>query len=189
PLLSRGNGDPLCERFDMKKATLMHRCRKAVSLIIFFWLTSIISSTAAGTKQLTLPSTVNGIIGSRFQIGLTHLGTVGLVVGGFVGSPTHLVSFITNEATVADDLILDDFPPPVPGRATVFGITVNDRSGLAMIFGNGANQTQTVAAAIADEKGKLTRKWAVSYPNPKDGLIEITINADGSAVYVFYNDS
>src|SRR5262249_34949775 len=137
----------------MKKAKLMHRCCKAVCLIIFFWATSITSSTAAGTtKQLTLPSTVNGIIGSRFQIGLTHLGTVGLVVGGFVGSPTHLVSFVTNEATVADDLILDAFPPPAPGRPTVFGMTVSDRSGLAMIFGNGANQTQTAAAAIADEK-------------------------------------
>jgi hypothetical protein len=99
------------------------------------------------------------------------------------------VSFTISDAAIADDMLLDDFPSPAPGSPAVFGMVVNEQIGLAAIFGQGTDGTQTVGAVSADVNGKLTKRWAVSYPNPHGGRAEAAINADGSIVYVFYNDS
>ena len=164
-----------------------------ITLARRFWLLvsflSIALAASGANRQITLPSILGGIIGAPGGLGFAHQGAVGLVLGVSTGAPTHLVSFIVSDAMVADDLVLDDFPSPTPSRSTVFGMSVNDQSGLTAIFGNGANEIQTVAAVSTDAKGKLTRRWAVSYPNPNGGRAEAAINADGSFVYVFYNDS
>jgi hypothetical protein len=120
-----------------------------------------------------------------------HNGAVGLVLGGSVGTPVRLASFTVSDATIADDLVLDDFPPALPSKTTARGLRVNDPSGLAVIFGNGANDVQTVVGVSSDAKGKLRKRWAISRPNPlgvREGD-EAAINADGSIVYFFYNDS
>lgn len=162
-----------------------------------FWLLVILLSIALGlaplaalgaNRQVILPSTPGGITGAPGGLGFSHLGAVGLVLDGSAGTPAHLVSFIVSDAAIADDLVLDDFPSPTPGGPAVFGMTVNEQ-GFAAIFGNGANETQTVAAVSVDAVGRLTRRWAVSYPNPNGGRAEVAINTDCSFVYVFYNDS
>jgi hypothetical protein len=169
-----------------------------ISLARRFWLLvsflsialGVIPLTASGAnRHITLPTALGSIIGAPGGLGFAHQGAVGLVLGGSADAPAHLVSFTIFDAAIADDALLANFPSPTPGRPTVFGMIVNEQSGLAAIFGNGANGVQTVAAVSADAKGKLTRRWAVSYPNPHGGRAEAAINADGSIVYVFYNDS
>ena len=172
----------------MTNISLSRRVWLLVSFVsMVLGLTPVAASGA--DRQITVPSAIGGIIGAQNGIGFAHEGTVGLVLGVSTGGPTHLVSFVVSDAMVANDLILDDFPPPTPSRSTAFGMSVNDQSGLAAIFGNGANETQIVAGVSADANGKLTRRWAVSHPNPNGGQAEAAVNADGSIVYFFYNDS
>lgn len=172
----------------MNNSSLARRFWLLVSFLsIAFGLTPLAASGA--NRQVTLPSTLGGIIGAPGGLGFAHQGAVGLVLGGPAGAPAHLVSFTVSDAAIADDVLLDDFPSPTPGRPTVFGMIVNEQSGLAAIFGQGANETHAVVAVSADAKGKLTKRWVVSYPNPNAGRAEAAINADGSIVYVFYNDS
>lgn len=169
----------------MNSISLSKQLLALLSLVaVSFALTPLAASAA--NRQITLAQ--NASISE--QVAFAHQGAVGLVTFRSAGAPTHLVSFTISDAAIADELPLDDFPPPLPNGPVVFGgMSVNDGSGLAAIFGNGANGTQTVAAVSADAKGKLTRRWAVSYPNPNGGRAEAAINADGSIVYVFYNDS
>ena len=172
---------------------------KHISLGRRFWvLVSCLSITLAlnpqaasgASRQITLPTTFGGIIGGPGGVAFAHNGVVGLVLGGSVGTPIRLASFTVSAAAIADDLVLDDFPPALPSESTARGMAVNDKSGLAAIFGNGANETQTVVAVSADVSGKLTKRWAISHPNPIGGQgDEAAINADGSIVYFFYNDS
>ena len=169
-----------------------------ISLARRFWLLVSFLSVAVGliplpavgaNRQIKLPIGVGSIIGVPGELGFAHQGAVGLVLGGYLAAPVHLVSFTISDAAIADDVLLDDFPPPTPGKPSVFGMVVNEQSGLAAIFGKGADDTHTIAALSADAKGKITKRWAVSYPNPRGGRAEAAINADGSIVYVVYNDS
>lgn len=146
---------------------------------------------SAASKQITFPETFGGIIGVPGAVVFAHQATVGLVLGGAVGTPIRLGSFTVSDATIKDDLILDDFPPALVSKSTARAMAVNEKNGLAAIFGNGANDAQTVVGVSSDANGKLTKIWTISHPNPlgvQDGD-EAVINADGSIVYFFYNDS
>jgi hypothetical protein len=164
-----------------------------------FWLSVSFLSIALGLipqeasgadRQITFPSTVGSIIGQPGAVVFVHNAVAGLVLGGgAVGTPIRLFSFTVSDAVIVDDLVLDDFPHPLPSKPTARGMAVNDQSGLAAIFGNGADEAQTVVAVSADAAGKLTKKWAISHPNPIGAQAEAVINTDGSFVYFFYNDS
>jgi hypothetical protein len=156
-------------------------------LLIAFWFTAFsVTDPAASpaSRQVVLPA--HASVSELAQ--LAHHGRVGLVTFGALDGHTHLVSFTVSKAEITDELVLDDFPSPAPGRPTVFSMAVNE-NGLVAVYGNGANNSHVVVAVSADADGKLTKKWAVSYPNPSDSRPEATTNADGSIVYIFYNDA
>jgi hypothetical protein len=144
--------------------------------------------TGASTK-IALPPALGGILGVPGQIAFAHQGAVALVAVAPVSAPAHLVSLTVSDAAIADDLVLDEFPPLPPFDAAVYHMTVDEPSGLIAIAGRGPNESQTIATISVDTQGKLSRRWAVNPANPNGRLAAAAFNADGSVVYALYNDS
>ncbi|HLG16216.1 MAG TPA: hypothetical protein VJH03_17165 [Blastocatellia bacterium] len=131
------------------------------------------------------------------DLSFAHSGRVGFVLVYVQApqtpefGPSFLVSFSVTEGKAVDQIDLKgDFGTGTSARTSpVVSFKVDDITGLVLIYGNDTNNEQKMVALVADDRGRLTRRWSASFgPSSLHRVFwqDAAFNEDASRVYFLH---
>lgn len=143
----------------------------------------------AQQHEITIPIQ-NGEIGMHPSlIGFTPDGQLGFVLAFSPSNPSkQLFSFSVTKSEVVDSFDLTpDFGFEGGSTLQPIFLKLHGESGLALVYGLDTNLNQKVVALAFDARGKLSKRWTVTYPTADGIWPQVTFNNTGTNIYIAHS--